>query len=56
MHQVFIREKQRYQNIKPKQSMHVKSRSSKVNEWALMSTPINKSMPRKAAENESKAV
>ena len=33
--------------IKPKQSMHIKSRSNKTNEWPLMSTPINKSMPRK---------
>ena len=56
MHQVFTREKQKYQNIKRKQSMHVKSRSNKVNEWPLMSTSIKKSMPRKSAENESKVV
>ena len=39
--------------IKPKQSMHIKSRSNKTNEWPLMSTPINKSMPRKTAKNEN---
>ena len=34
--------------------MHVKSISNKANKWPFMSTPINKSMPRKVVKNESK--
>ena len=36
--------------------MHIKSRFNKANEWPLMSTPINKSMPKKTTENESKSM
>ena len=42
--------------LKPKQSTHIKNRSSKANKRLLMPTPNNRSMPRKSAENESKAM
>lgn len=50
------KKKQKYQIIKPKQSMHVKIGSNKANEWPLMSSLINKAKLKIAVGNESEVV